>query len=253
MFGVPIFSRRDVGGGYASVEFGSEGSCQAVALQFAAGAWPERAAGLNRFGVFKEVTMEDGSNSASTFAGIISANTSKDTNLEDAHRSLKSTSPISEVTVTHGRSQQGRAWNLTRTLPTAAPQTWMEAETLLHRLLRESAPETPANGGSPAFLTVIRKAALCIDPSYKSAFLHAGKLYTLETRWAKDSSGEMIGQIRNAAGVKSAEFRAFYLKDSSGIPMRIEYRPKSFLKLTFEADTTTSHPQIPSLFPEVNA
>src|SRR5262245_25913144 len=38
MLGVPVLSRRDVGGGYASVETGFAGGVQAVGLQFAVGA-----------------------------------------------------------------------------------------------------------------------------------------------------------------------------------------------------------------------
>src|SRR5215831_6240345 len=48
--GIPIFTRQNVGAGYASVEIGGS----AVGLQFAAGSWPERARGLNRFGVLEE-------------------------------------------------------------------------------------------------------------------------------------------------------------------------------------------------------
>src|SRR5262249_12948944 len=53
MLGVPLLVRRDVGGGYAAVELGTSGGVDAVALQFSAGAWPQRAAGINRFGVLK--------------------------------------------------------------------------------------------------------------------------------------------------------------------------------------------------------
>jgi hypothetical protein len=253
MLGLPVFSRRDVGGGYASVELGSARGVQAVALQFAAGAWPQRAAGLNRFGVLKEALIQEPECApASFFAGLISA--SGEATLEEARKALHTFAPVVDITVTRGGSSEGRAWSQTEDLPTPAPQSWMEAEGLLNQLLRrESASpirERDAAGAAP-FLGTIRRAALCSDREFRGAFFHASKRFVLEARWEGGSPRELSGVIRYASGAKSAEFRAFYpAGDSSGLPLRIEYRPRSYLKLTFEADPDAELAAIPSLFPE---
>ena len=58
VLGLPIFKRKDVGSGCASVEFGCAGSQTVTALQFAAGSRPERARGLNRLGLMREAVVE---------------------------------------------------------------------------------------------------------------------------------------------------------------------------------------------------
>ena len=58
LWGVPLFTKQGVGGAYASVETGSIDGSSVVALQFAAGSWPNHARGLNRFGIWREVRLE---------------------------------------------------------------------------------------------------------------------------------------------------------------------------------------------------
>ncbi len=58
------------------------------------------------------------------------------------------------------------------------------------------------------------------------------------------------GFVPGARFERRAEFRTAYAAgDESGIPIRIEYRPRSFLRLTFEAEGEARQPLIPSLFP----
>ena len=51
LLGVPLVSKANIGGAYASVETASAPGYGAIALQFAAGSWPARARDLNRFGI----------------------------------------------------------------------------------------------------------------------------------------------------------------------------------------------------------
>ena len=80
-------------------------------------------------------------------------------------------------------------------------------------------------------------------------FIHAGKFYWLETQRQPEHPLEIAGTIRDLNGARRAEFRTAYAAgDESGIPMRIEYRPRSFLRLTFEAELEATQPAIHSLF-----
>lgn len=254
MLGIPIFSRQEVGGGYASVETGTSKTTkrtQATALQFAAGAWPHRAAGLNRFGIFKETLIEDaGVAPQVSFAGLMSS--SKEANLDEARQALKSGGDVIELTMIRGGSQEGNAWAQTEDLTAQAPESWVEADGMLVAQLAR-APETPpeylnAQDVAP-FLVTMQRAALCREPSFKTRFFHASKQFVLEAKWDVNDN-ELRGTIRSAEGHKLSEFRTRYAQgDASGVPVRIEYQPRSFLKLTFEADPEISTPPIPSLFP----
>jgi hypothetical protein len=253
MLGVPVLVRRDVGGGYASVELGASGGVDAVGLQFSAGAWPQRAAGINRFGVLKEAII-DGESPVVVFAGLVSAN--RESSLSEARRALNASSSSAEVTVTRGGSLDGRAWDQTENVPVQSPPSWVEAESLLTQLLHREAgvPVRERDTGELAsFLCTMHRAALRPEPS-RFRFFHSSKLYTLQTTWTDKSSRELAGEIHNASGSKSAEFKASYAPgDSSGLPVHIEYHARSFLKLTFESVSSTDHPAIPSLFPDVRA
>jgi hypothetical protein len=62
------------------------------------------------------------------------------------------------------------------------------------------------------------------------------------------------GEIRDDAGIKCADFHASYaMDDGNGIPSRIEYRARPFLRLVFEADPAADQPPIPSVFAKENA
>jgi hypothetical protein len=104
------------------------------------------------------------------------------------------------------------------------------------------------------FLYAIRSAALCEESRFRREFMHAGKPYLLETRRQSDRPCELAGAIHNASGVRTAEFRTAYIAgDPSGIPIRIEYRARSFLRLTFEYEPEANQPPIPSVFHQENA
>ena len=130
------------------------------------------------------------------------------------------------------------------------------SETLCQALQHE--PRTAAREAAPGltatFLHAIRQAALCPDTVLRQQFMHAGKLYWLETRRRPEHWSELAGAIHDLSGARCAEFRTVYSAgDESGIPIRIEYRPRSFLRLTFEAELEATQPTIPSVFPEESA
>ena len=83
--GVPLFFRKNVGSGYASVETAT-GPGGPVALQFAAGSSRSRAS-VNRFGILREAVIEGpGGALRFAFAGFITQSPEQD--LEQARRSF---------------------------------------------------------------------------------------------------------------------------------------------------------------------
>jgi hypothetical protein len=143
-------------------------------------------------------------------------------------------------------------------------QTWIESigltpdcdwsnlnETLCDALRHEplTTPRETTSGPVTTFLYAMRSVGLCRDAVVRQQFTHAGKLYWLETRRQPEHPLELAGAIYKTSGARCAEFRTTYAAgDQSGIPIRIEYRPRSFLRLTFEAEHEATEPVIHSLF-----
>jgi hypothetical protein len=251
--GISIFTRKGVGGSYASVEAGSTSEAKALALQFAAGSWPDRAKGLNRFGILQEVIVErQGEYPEFTSAGLITS--SKEEDLGQAKNAFRTTGGRARIVLARGESSRGQLRCWTKATEISSDHTWAQAAALLSDLAREEPEYTPyetAVDRTTTFLAAMRRAALYSQPSFHSQFVHNGKLYSLETHRRPAAAGERTGEIRNSHGQKSADFRTFYATgDDSGIPIRIEYRAKSYLRLVFEFEEESAQSPIASLFSE---
>jgi hypothetical protein len=97
----------------------------------------------------------------------------------------------------------------------------------------------------PTFLISVRRAALHrIDG--RSAFIHNAKLYDLRTRFSETGGvATLIGHIAERGSSNESEFRVWFdLSDPTGLPSKIEFRPKSFLHLTFHQDSSAGGPSV---------
>ena len=254
LFGIPLFSKQGVGGGYAAAETGQCGADQAAALQFAAGSWPERCRGLNRFGVLQEVQVQhSGGSEAIAYAGLITP--SKEDDLDGAKKALRPTQGEMDVTVASGSSSEGRMRFRAGNVSIPAQRDWLALTETISRVSPPAgtSPREAPLDGSTTFLQAMRRAALSGDPSFRCAFLHNGKPFVLEARRKPGAPCEMWGTILtgSAAPRVCAEFRTSYAAgDESGLPVRIEYRPKSYLRLTFTEAEDSARVSIPTLFSE---
>jgi hypothetical protein len=111
VLGLPIFRREDVGAGCASVERGDNDDASVTALQFAAGSRPERARGLNRFGVHHEAAVHrNGLLTGTAYAGFLTSSPEK--SLEEAHGAFSAPGLIpcsfSKGSSAEGRTEQAR-------------------------------------------------------------------------------------------------------------------------------------------------
>lgn len=260
LLGAPIFTRTAAGGGYASVEISSGDGALAVALQFAAGSDPARAHGLNRFGILQEAIVERNGRTDISFAGIMTR--SREESFEQGRKALASTAPGAEGVLARGRSiNSADGGSIIRTwidpIDLAADRNWSNVKDTLGDALRRepgALPRETTPASATTFLGAMRSAALCPDAIVRHEFTHAGKPYHLETRRHPQRPLELAGIIHNAAGARCAEFRTAYESgDESGIPIRIEYRPRSFLRLTFEAAREANQPPVPSMFGQESA
>jgi len=89
-------------------------------------------------------------------------------------------------------------------------------------------------------LYAVHRAALEDAPNARRHFCHNGKVHELVTEKHRPSPGEavrMAGSIRDPSGSEICQFNLWFdPADRSGIPNRIEFRARSFLRLTFESE-----------------
>jgi hypothetical protein len=247
--GIRVFNRNNIGGGYATVELGETASATCIALQFAAGSLPDRAGSLNRFGMLREAIAcrNDGAEEAA-FAGFITS--SKEESLSEARNALRRVEGGVPLALAWGYSRGGRNYAQIVHTTVDSSATWMQSEEILNDLLNQVSSdlstETHAESGA-GFLSVMRSAGISTNGSICKTFLHNCKKYELRTQRKASVPGELTGEIHNDHGQVTAQFRALYDPvDPSGLPIRFEYNPRSFLRLTFESDSTAAWP-VPSL------
>lgn len=252
LLGAPLFTRQAAGGAYVSVEESRLREGGATALQFAAGSSPARAHGLNRFGILREAVVEQERGTELSFSGLMTR--SREESFEQGRKALASSPGCAECVVARGKTSGSIIQTWIDAFAVTPDCNWTNLGETLFQALRHE-PSTPpretASAPATTFLLAMRSAALCRESVVRRQLLHAGKLYWLETRRQPDHPLRLAGAIHDLNGARRAEFRTSYAAgDQSGIPMRIEYRPRSFLRLTFEAELEATQPTIPSLFPE---
>src|SRR5579872_1737481 len=179
--GIPVLTKRNVGGGHASVEAGSKGESHAVALQFAAGSWPERAGGLNRLGILREVVVERPDEPLGfAFAGLIT--NSPEQNFEEAKKTFLHGAPKAlEAIVASGDTRNGVLYSSTEVVHLPAQFRWTSAANELLTGRPSGRPDSSDSHAQllPPFLYAMRCAGLDASPRYQRKFLHKGKPYSL--------------------------------------------------------------------------
>jgi hypothetical protein len=260
VLGVPIFKRKDVGSGCACVETGASGDQTVTALQFAAGSNPERARGLNRLGLMREAVIEQGARLLKTsYAGFMTSSPEK--SLDQGRQALSTAANEIPCALGSGESGLGRTELSVRRFTLPGATRWTDAADILNSREKDSLDgfshrATSAVGPSATFLYAVRRAALEDVPGARRQFCHNGKLYTLITekhRASTASSSEvgdqrtavrMTGSIHDPSGAEVCQFSAWFdPADPSGIPNRIEFRARSFLRLTFESEPGVTEAQ----------
>jgi hypothetical protein len=276
LLSIPIFSREDVGAACVMVEELAAGTGRTSAIQFSAGSWPDRIGGFNRFGMTQEVMRhEDGAIAESAYFSFMTRSPEK--NDEQAWRAFAEPSREQTLAVARGSATQSSyAFALEHLL---APQgcTWMDCPRLMS-MLRDrngSSPRTAANERTerayPTFLHAIRSLIAARRRNVQCVFMHNAKLYDLRAALsAADGMQLLTGRIVEHAAEHVTEdmtehmteqrasgesnFRVWCRPDdASGLPARIEFRPRSFLRLVFEQDSAVAGPILRCLIPEEKA
>ena len=255
LLGMPLLHRESVGGG-SVVWREFEGTGGARLLEFHGFSSPDRAAGLNRLGFIREFsrTTEAGRPEC-TYFGLMTAITEE--NVDAARNALHSPVTEQNYTAIDGRIASGETTTATArfSAPAAIPvdrhsellDRARHALASANRVASDVAPDC-----AHSFLQVLADL-LSRSGSSEARYIYSGRIYLLQLTRNPDGraaahfrqrrligpSEEVVrvtGRLCCEDGGPETEFRLWIPGGGARpLPLRIEYQPKSYLRLAFEA------------------
>ncbi len=272
LFSLPLVTKSGVGSGYTVIEEAACPSGNTISIQFGAGSWPESARGLNRLGFIQEAILEESAGKPAECAYVAFMTTSQEKSLDQAKKALETSGAIVPYSAAQGYSGHGHIASRVDRLQFPSKLTWRDIPVLVSRARGEMAadsqpkkdlPVAPGTPGTPAtFLYVVRAALRSPAKHTKGHLFFNSKQFLLETDKEQDPAvgAHFAGRkiVANADKVMklsatlterhTGEKTPFHLWYEAGAeqmpPLRFDYQAKSFLRLTFEADTAAPVPPI---------
>ncbi len=260
VFGIRIFSRNGVGGGRAHLDESGAAAKRHVHLEFVAGSQPERAHGLNRMGYIEESVEEFNAQlQNAAYFGFITANSEE--SLAQAKAALNNNDKKeAQVPYTAARgevSQTSARYNVCHLLmPSSLRWTAaLAASKEIRTNFKTAGQDKSLTLDQPldTFLYAVVSAIRSDAKNGQVKFLHNGKLFQLITEKRDDpktgihfieaglaSSSQQIQQLSGiilnlSTNSKTSFHLWFNHQDANPLPLRFEFDPKSYLKLSFEA------------------
>jgi hypothetical protein len=258
LLGIPVLHRSNVGDGSAGWrECAADDGTAVRMLEFTGRSAPERAAGLNRFGFIQELSRTvDASRREAIYFGLMTS--SPEESAADARKALHSTSKDAWYSVIEGRMGADGIETARARFQAPARTSPGERQELIERarvaLANAEKTRNPAQSAPHPFLHAL--ASLLSGPrTAETQYAYNGRLYRLSVEKSPDAKAAALfreqrlisaaagvirvaGSLRRLEGGKPTEFR-LWVEDGSPrpLPLRIEYQPKSYLRLTFEAQS----------------
>ncbi len=260
---IPIFSRSGVGVGYASAEEKLVDGERLLSLRFLSGSRPERARGLNRFGFIQEnVQQKEGLMLSARYFGLMTANGEE--SIGEAKKALE-TEPVRMVPFVAAQAFISPTTARYSVRHLLLPSGYQEsnADQLLSQVRAEFASDKPGEpekslnlNGEPisTFLCSVRRAIETGQQKFDNRLVYNGKTFRFHAEKHPDAKvGEelrksgittspskvmaLAGTIRNEKTNEATTFRLWYESGSANfLPLRFEFKPKSYLRLVFDTD-----------------
>ena len=245
--GMTLYRRPGVGGGEASLKETCDGDARLHTYFFAGGSDPQRAHGMNRLGWIREtVVASGGAPSAADYFGVMTF--SPEESFERARKAWDDPgSGRSAFSAVSGRNVAGRSRSAVTHFEYGSGAIWSDRGLIDHAQSifrgpvdwRETAwPNSPTQP-PPTFLFALATLLKQRQRHTAGRYVYNEQEYTLELDTlppGKDRLVPIHGKIRNLCTGKESLFRLWLEAGSTSIvPVRIEYQPRSYLRLTFEA------------------
>lgn len=256
--GIPLFSKKNVGGAFVSIETSAAADATVTALQFAAGSWPERLKGFNRFGMTQEIVREQGGEVAeSAYVSFMSSSPEK--SLSEARQAFASQEVV-PLTVALGRSSAHGSSAEVQHNKVPGTYTWRNcqdiADHLRSKIPASLSPASTVAPVLPTFLFAVRRAML-VNNGLPVRYAHDAKLYHLKTRTEQHPNSDHLavtGTISSESDHGQTDFNVWVpANNPSALPIRIQWRARSFLVLTLEASDQLQPPTLHSLLNQERA
>jgi len=255
LFSVPLLRRAGVGAATAAwrESGGPDGAVRV--LEFAASSLPEHAAGLNRLGFMQEriKLTRDGIGEAIYF-GLMTA--SGEQSAEEAREALHPTASQSAYEAVEARIQN-RSMETATARFTAPSHLSLPQRARLEQMARQALAGTPRksvglalNGDPPPPFLEAMAELLRKPEGGEREYIYNGRFYCLRLRRTADRKAAayfrthglaagpvdaVTGTLRRAGGGKEIGFRLWVEESGAQVPLRIEFQPKPYLRLAFEA------------------
>jgi len=258
LFSIPVLHRANVGDGAAGWrETAGEDGAAVKLLEFTGRSAPERAAGLNRFGMVQELSRTVDGGTEAIYFGLMTS--SPEESAAEARKALHSNAKEVWFSAIEGRIGAGAISTAGARFLAPARTSPAERNELIERARQalDGAPkrtmEWPSAQSAPRpFLHAL--AGLLDQPGpAETRYAYNGRMYRLRVERAPDPKAastfrdahlipptaavsRISGTLCRVEGGKPIEFRLWIEEGAPRpLPLRIEYQPKSFLRLTFEA------------------
>jgi hypothetical protein len=266
LLGVPVFSRQGVGGAFLSFDEKPSVGGRETEIRFAAGSLPERARGLNRFGFIQEqVSCRGRAPERAEYLGLMTEN--REDSLDDAKKSLTPAGGNVRFNAIHGCIESGRSRSRLTRIDLPGTLRWRDCAGLagmLHAMFSGANSngmrvQEQATDHAMTFLFTIVRAMESDQSRFEAPFLYSGADY--QFRMSKQADLAMTKRLRERAlafggdlmrmdgeMVKRSnrartEFRLWYAPSARPrLPVRFEFKARSFLQLAFEQDLTEPEP-----------
>ena len=244
LMGVPIFSRRAAGSACAMIRESEQNGRKTLSLRFAGGADPKRTHGVNYSGCTEEIAIEGSSGlaEAASFGFVTSSN--EESFDQARHRVMEGTGGQERFVIVDELHQASRV--RVRKAVASAPGTPCSGLGQLARTFRSRLSETnfverdialPAPTVPSTFLYSMLGAARATERSAAFHYAHNGKLYKLDYEKIPAGAGvtRLNARIHDFETRRNSTFK-LWLEDGSDLPVRIEFSPRSYLRITLESD-----------------
>jgi hypothetical protein len=245
MLGATLFTRGDAGSAFVSLHETDQGEQRIVRLHFAGESNPKRTHGIVYAGSMEESVVERRATCGPapvevTYFGFVTASEDREEPVRRAAFERKSTSSFVAV---EGQNELGRATRK-RVCVALPAETWRDLPDLIAQVRSHFAASDAAGsdlsypGVVPVtFLYSILAAIRSDRVRTAGSYVHNGRAYRLECEKAPDSQGavRLAGHIFDESSKRLSTFR-LWLKADSDLPMRIEFQPRSYLRITLERE-----------------
>jgi hypothetical protein len=242
--GMTILRRKNVGGGSIEFDEAQNESVRKLNITFKAGSLPDRAGGLNRVGYIQEICVEEKSKlREAAYFGIMTS--SPEESFADAKGALnKQDKDGLRYTAIDGVNLTGRGRSASHRWLFPADFDWSRCDALVSTAFERTRSAEPQwrqieseAGSTPAtFLYVVLRALQSDVRSSESKYMFGPERFHLKTDKTSESNGStrLKGEIFNEMTKKKTHFNVWFQANSI-LPSRIEFQPRSYLRLVFES------------------